>query len=150
MKHMALILMILSFCWQSQAFEPAYGMKHGKSFRKIMKELNLTEEQKTKMNALKEARKEQKAIRLELRELKEHFQEALKANTNEGDLTAMHKQIQALKQKRADLIFSHLLEIRKILTPEQRLKFHELRDKYKKKNRNGAMKRMHNWSPQTI
>lgn len=88
---------------------------------KIFKKLNLTDEQKTKIEALMS--ENQKAIRplrekmfdksVELRRL------WLQANPDKDKITAAQKELRTLRDKKEDKATTLRFEIRKVLTPEQ-------------------------------
>jgi Spy/CpxP family protein refolding chaperone len=88
---------------------------------KIFKKLNLSDEQKTKIEAL--ISENQKAIRplrekmfdksVELRRL------WLQANPDKDKITAAQKELRTLRDKKEDKATTLRFEIRKVLTPEQ-------------------------------
>lgn len=88
---------------------------------KIFKKLNLSDEQKTKIEAL--ISENQKAIRplrekmfdksVELRRL------WLQANPDKDKITAVQKELRILRDKKEDKATTLRFEIRKVLTPEQ-------------------------------
>lgn len=112
---------------------PNVVLAHRGDHRKIMKELNLTDKQKTQMEELRGKKAFAKEDRKKMRELREKFHDALKGKATDAELTTMHNEMQALKAKKAEGHFKHMLEVRKILTAEQRAKFHDLREKNMKK-----------------
>ena len=91
---------------------------------KIFKKLNLSDEQKTKIEAL--ISENQKAIRplrekmfdksVELRRL------WLQANPDKDKITAAQKELRTLRDKKEDKATTLRFEIRKVLTPEQQEK----------------------------
>jgi len=88
---------------------------------KIFKKLNLSDEQKTKVEAL--ISENQKAVRplrekmfdksVELRRL------WLQANPDKDKITAAQKELRTLRDKKEDKATTLRFEIRKVLTPEQ-------------------------------
>jgi Spy/CpxP family protein refolding chaperone len=88
---------------------------------KIFKKLNLTDEQKTKIEALHTAH------RKEIRPLKEKMfdksvelrREWLKVNPDKDKITAAQKELRILRDKLEDKFTALHFEIRKVLTPEQ-------------------------------
>ncbi|HEX7416105.1 MAG TPA: Spy/CpxP family protein refolding chaperone [Smithellaceae bacterium] len=88
---------------------------------KIFKKLNLSDEQKTKVEAL--ISENQKAVRplrekmfdksVELRRL------WLQANPDKDKITAVQKELRTLRDKKEDRATALRFEIRKVLTPEQ-------------------------------
>ncbi|NQY99683.1 MAG: Spy/CpxP family protein refolding chaperone [Bdellovibrionales bacterium] len=108
----------------------AYAQPGGKKgvMRKVLKELNLSDEQKSSLKEMrkankgqmKELRQQKKAARLELKE-------AMGSDASESKLRALHTKLQELRKETATKRFENLLKIRKVLTPKQRKKFVELR-----------------------
>jgi Spy/CpxP family protein refolding chaperone len=96
---------------------------------KIFKKLNLTDEQKTKIEALQTAQQK------ELRPLREKMfdksvelrREWLKANPDKDKITAAQKELRALRDKLEDKSTALRFEIRKVLTPEQNEKLADSR-----------------------
>lgn len=101
-----------------------------------LKEMNLSEEQMKKVSDLRKAKKESlEKSRAEVRNLKKSFQEA-KANENTSN-EELTQRFEALQKARNDLQrerFKGMIEMRSMLTPEQRKKFKELH-KERKENR---------------
>ncbi len=99
-------------------------------FKKVMKQLDLSNEQ---IDKLKEFRKSNKGNNKEIRSQMKNLHEELKtkfiANASDDELKAVHTKIKALKSKMADLKFSKMLGLKSILTEEQRVKFMELKKK---------------------
>jgi Spy/CpxP family protein refolding chaperone len=70
-----------------------------------------------------------KALREQIQAKREEFQnEVQKVDFDEGKLQAINKQISALQEKMGEHRLKGMVEVRKILTPEQFTKFQELKD----------------------
>ena len=97
-------------------------MGEKKSFRdgqKIFQKLNLDQEQRTKVQAVREKYKAQmKSLREQKRAAKEKMK-SLKSSGSDSEITAAHKNLQTAKNQLADLRLQRMLEMKKILTTEQ-------------------------------
>jgi Spy/CpxP family protein refolding chaperone len=127
MKKLTLTLMavVVSLLLTSQVFAwgPGSGPGRGGGYCHDagFEKLNLTAEQKTRIEALQDANyKETKSVRekmfdksVELRRL------WLTANPDKEKITAAQKEIRVLRNDMQDKLTAMRLEIRKILTPEQ-------------------------------
>lgn len=105
-------------------------------------ELNLTEQQQQKMDDLRF--QHQKAMiqkNADLKEAKLEMQNMMqKTEVDEKAVLGKQKQISALKAEIAEARLKHRLEMRKVLTPEQREKMNQMRrdrDKSRKFHRDG-------------
>lgn len=110
----------------------------GGKMMRMMKELDLTEEQRNKIKQLREANKvgDPKIEREEVKKLKTKLKEEMKGNGSKESILSLFDQIQtamnAKKRRRLEMVLS----IREILTPEQREKFQQIRQKRKGKKGN--------------
>lgn len=104
------------------------GMSHGEGrFDKMKSELGLSDEQAQKLKAHKEAQMAQgKALWDEMKTKREALRAELeKEKVDESRVKALNGELKALQNKMADQRIAAVLEVRKILTPEQFKKFHE-------------------------
>ena len=109
--------------------------KHGEEFKK---ELNLSEEQVEKFKALREKKGEMRELKSRFKESKKAFKEAMKdPKISNDDLKVRFDEFMKLRDEVQRKRFSHMLEKRAILTPEQFEKFIELRKKWKGKRGKG-------------
>ena len=107
-----------------------------KDFRKIFDQLNLTSEQKQKLeeNRIK-YNKEANMLREEMRNKKELLREELaKPELDMNKITQIHNDLKAVLLKIEDHLLKRILEVRRILTPEQINKFHKRMGDFRKKN----------------
>ena len=117
----------------------------GKTTRKDkevwMQKLNLTADQKTKIQAIKAKYKPQmETKRQALKKAMEEKRTLMKNSASDDQLRAKHKEIQALRQELGDLALENKLEIRKVLTSEQLKQLNEMSQNRKGKaggNRGG-------------
>ena len=109
---------------------------HKGKWKKIKAELNLSEEQSQKIKAIRKSQKsERKVLRKELQEMREKLETALQGKQTDDELRALFKQVESSKLKKRQLHFETMLQIRNILSEEQRLKFNELRKSNKEKRK---------------
>lgn len=122
--------------------EAREGRGGGHMFKK-MKSLNLTEDQKKKVKEIREKDHEQVAsLRKELKSAMTELREAAKKNASKDDLTRLFNTVQEKKQALAKQRFNKALEIREILTPEQRKKAADMMDEFFKEHK-GRFKKGH-------
>jgi protein CpxP len=96
----------------------------------MMRELNLTSEQKDKIKAEREKSKDAiKALREKTKASREKIREAFKANASAETLRAAKTEMQAAHKAMVDARFEQVLAIREILTPDQRSKFNDWHEK---------------------
>ncbi len=101
-----------------------------KHHRGMMKELNLSEEQRKQMKEIRSANRDQmKSLRTQKKELHEKMQNLLKTNGSDSDLKSLHEKLSQTKAQMGKLRFEQMLAIRKILNEDQRKKFHEMKEK---------------------
>lgn len=100
---------------------------------KLMKELNLSDEQKEQMKALRgDSKNNRKEKRKEIKELKAKLDSLFITDAKDSELIAIHKKIMAIKAEQGESRFEGLLKKRAILTVEQRKKFIELKPKHRR------------------
>jgi len=103
----------------------AYAQEHegGEGMRGIMKELNLSEDQKHKLKELRENKPQRNNLK---DERKEFFSLIFSDSESESSLRAKFEDLQKQKAENAKLRFEQMLKMRAILTSEQRAKFKTL------------------------
>ncbi|MFK8138893.1 MAG: Spy/CpxP family protein refolding chaperone [Bdellovibrionales bacterium] len=124
------ILLALALSSHAEARRGDFDGKGGIN-KKIMKELNLSSEQKTQIKAIKKEEKKDRRGKKEFRkELKKSMHQAI-IDLNENDMRKIHKQLQDMRMAHSNSRFENLIKLLKILTPEQRVEFAELQKKNK-------------------
>lgn len=107
----------------------------------LQKSLNLTDEQMTKILELRKNKKgDFKEERKKFQEEKMTFKTVMKdPNISNEELSKKFESFHALRNEYQKKKFSMMLAMREILTPEQRIKFYEMRKegKGKRGNRRG-------------
>jgi Spy/CpxP family protein refolding chaperone len=91
----------------------------------VFKQLNLTDDQKTQLEANKKQRRDQmKTWAEQMKAQREAMrQELMKKDLDMGKVNAIQSQIKTLEAQMTDNRLNSILEVRKILTPEQFNKF---------------------------
>ncbi len=100
----------------------------GQQMKKIMEQLDLTDEQKTQITELREkCMASQKETQDALKEAHKSFRQAMdNISSTDEDLKKMHASVEELKAKLSTARFEQALQIRAVLTDEQKTKFNEL------------------------
>ncbi len=106
---------------------PSEAKRGRGGFLKIMKELDLTDAQKAELKKLRGKKEDRKNDRKKIRNLRTQLQAAMVANSSDAELLALFKELKEARDTSQTKRFKQMLEIRKILTPEQRVKFQEMR-----------------------
>lgn len=132
-KQLLVVAFVFGFTISSQA---RAGRHKGDFHEKILKQLNLTTEQAAQLKAIKQSEKADiKKMREDKKALHDKMKQALASDSSEEALRKIHNQKMDLRKQIADARFEKMLSVRKILTSEQRKKFHELMEK--KRGRRG-------------
>ncbi len=98
----------------------------------LFQELNLKDTQKEKIRKIHENYQESmKQKREAVKEAKKNLEQAMLSNTDDAALRKYFDSFQNARSEMMKLHFEQALEIRKILTPEQRKKFEEAKKKMK-------------------
>ncbi|MEW6615907.1 MAG: Spy/CpxP family protein refolding chaperone [Thermodesulfobacteriota bacterium] len=129
-----------AFSWPPDGKYPAESKKHREvkeHFNKVFEQLNLTPEQKQKLEENKNKYKEEaNRLREEIHNKKELLREELaKPELDMNKITQIHNDLKTVLLKMEDLRLEGILEVRKILTPEQLNKFNKKMKKFGKEKR---------------
>ncbi len=93
----------------------------------FLQELNLTPQQTQKMQAIRGQYKDQiKQQNQALRQSQQALQGLMAGTASKEQVRSQYRQVAALRQQLAELHFSSILDIREVLTPDQRRKFADL------------------------
>ena len=111
-----------------------HGMKGERGMRgganRLLEQLDLTSEQSEQIEAIQEqSETENQALFEQLQTNHQQMQSLLSSNANSEELRANHQQEQNLRQQLGNNRFETMLEIREVLTPEQRTQMTELMEK---------------------
>jgi len=127
---MSIFLMLATnvFANEEQGFHKEEHRKEWQAKKaQMFEKLGLSEEQKQALKAHKESHHSQmKALGKQIKEKHKAFRQALEnPNVDDSAITAANNEIKALKNSMADHRLNGILEVRKILTPEQFQKFNK-------------------------
>lgn len=106
-----------------------HGRKHGREggLKKLLEQLNLTTEQSQKIETIQEeTRSEKESLRQQLQTKHQELRSLLASDSPSEQLREQHQQLQAIHQQLASNRLETMLQVREILTPEQRTQMAEL------------------------
>lgn len=107
---------------------PENRTRRGNSSReRLIEQLDLTDDQKSKIAAIRQKYQERtKQIRETLRINEQELDTLLANNASDREIRAKHQQISRNRQEMNNLQFDSFLEIRQVLTPTQKTEFAKL------------------------
>lgn len=140
---LALCAMSLALVVPSIHAQGEHGKGHGKGHGKMFKKLNLTDDQKAQIKALRDGFKQQNASAIaEVKALREKMREQMKSKDTEG-AKATREQLKA-KMEALRPAHEQLREkIKAILTPEQRAQAEKMREEHKARKHDRKKDRRH-------
>ncbi len=101
--------------------------------KEAFKELNLTDDQKSKMKELRKASKnEMKVLRQTMKDRREKLAQSMAGKASDDELKKDFASLQEAKAKWESAKFDQRLKMRKVLTEEQRAKFASFMNEKKK------------------
>lgn len=112
-----------------QIAQAKYGSKRGRGrgMDRLYEQLELSDEQSLQIEAIRdESHTENKALYQQLQTNTREMQSLLASNADTEQLQQQLQQLQDLKQQLSDRRFQTMLDIREVLTPEQRAQWGEL------------------------
>ena len=93
----------------------------GGGIKKLTEKLDLTEEQSTQIEAIQEKyRAANEENYQQLKQVRDEMRSLLSSDANPNQLRQQHQEMQSLRQQLGNNRFEAMLEVRDILTPEQR------------------------------
>ena len=93
----------------------------GDGGERFMEKLNLTTDQRNKMTQIRNKYQPQfTSLREQIRNERNTLSQMMRDNQNEDKMRSQHQKIVSLNQQIQNLRFESMLEMRKVLTPEQR------------------------------
>lgn len=96
-------------------------MGRGDRMEKLLQQLDLTSEQSQQIETIQEQfRSENEALLQEMQSNRQQMHSLLTSDTSAEELRQQHQQAQSLHQQLSDNRFETMLQIRDVLTPEQR------------------------------
>ncbi|CCI03851.1 Spy/CpxP family protein refolding chaperone [Microcystis aeruginosa] len=107
------------------------------SRERLIEQLNLTDEQKSKVAAIRQKYQEKtKQLRETLRSNEQELNSLLSNNASDREIRSKHQQVSRNRQEMSNLQFESFLEIRQVLTPAQRTEFSQLMQERRANSRN--------------
>ena len=144
-KYLGITILTLLLAFEANAFGANKRGRHGergKGMAKMLKQLDLTDEQKVKLKDHRESNKDnKKELRSKIKASKEKMKNAFKSNASDSELRNIHNEIKNLKSEMADARFEKMLFIRGVLTKEQRAKLDKMKEKRRENRKNRRAKR---------
>jgi Spy/CpxP family protein refolding chaperone len=111
------------------------GMNNSRE--RLIEQLNLTDDQKSKVAAIRQKYQEKtKKLRETLRSNEQELNSLLSNNASDRDIRSKHQQVSRNRQEISNLQFESFLEIRQVLTPAQRTEFSQLMQERRANSRN--------------
>ena len=94
---------------------------------KLMEEINLSEDQKNQLAAIRDQYKEQiQSLRQQMRSERQKLRDLMAGTASMAEIRVQHQQVAKIGQSLHNLRFESMLEMRQVLTPEQRSQFAQL------------------------
>lgn len=125
---------------ESEIGDSQHGQKQGSNRRqKWLEELQLTEEQKTQIKDLREKHEaEMESYKSEIKSAQDEFKSSIQSNATDEVLREKFQNVQTLKSKIGTLRFEQMLQIRSLLTEEQKAKFKGLQHKMRQRKQHSG------------
>jgi Spy/CpxP family protein refolding chaperone len=83
--------------------------------------LNLTPEQRQRINSIRSQNRDQmRSLVTELRQARQRFSELLSSNASDSEIRQQRQRVESLSQRLRDARFDSMLQVRSVLTPQQR------------------------------
>jgi Spy/CpxP family protein refolding chaperone len=107
-----------------------------------LQQLDLTPEQSEQIRAIhQQSQEDRDTLYQQLKAAKEDMRSLLSSDATAEELREQHQQLQNLQQQASDRRFETMLQIREVLTPEQRNQMAELMQKHR-----GSNETVQNWT----
>lgn len=102
-----------------------------------MDQLNLSEQQKQKLQAIRSQYKDQLSQRKQaVRQATRQLRDLIAGNASVEEIRAQHQQVQGLRQQLEDVSFESMLATREVMTLDQRQQYAQLMEKRRKDSHN--------------
>lgn len=96
-------------------------MDRGNRMEKLLQQLDLTSEQSQQIEAIQEQlSSENEALWQQMEDNRQQMETLLSNNASNEELRQRYQQLQSLRQQLSDNRFENMLQVRDVLTPEQR------------------------------
>ncbi|WP_424097681.1 Spy/CpxP family protein refolding chaperone [Moorena producens] len=109
----------------SQLIPNPEGQQHRKSIKdRLVKQLNLNQVQRQQLNAIKLEYEESIIdLRQEVSQAKQTLSDLMVGTADRETIRTQYQQVQLLNQQLGKLHFESMLQMREVMTPEQRIQF---------------------------
>ncbi|ACK68345.1 protein of unknown function Spy-related [Rippkaea orientalis PCC 8801] len=122
--------------WYSQKPNEG-GRRGGGNPDKLMEQLNLSNSQIQQLNTIRQKyRPQMDEMREKIDKSRQELDKMMQGNSSVTDLRKKHQEVINLDQKLHNLRFESMLEMRAVLTPEQRTQFAQLMQQRRESRRN--------------
>jgi Spy/CpxP family protein refolding chaperone len=129
----------LTITSQTQSLAQATGQPRNRQVRqrgveggKLMEQLNLSDAQKQQMSAIRQKYQGQtQQLQDKIRSERQKLQDMMAGTASEAAIRSQHQQVNQLSQQMHNLRFESMLEMRQVLTPEQRRQFAQLMQQHR-------------------
>lgn len=118
---------------QNPDHRPSEFARKGRGYRmeRLWQQLDLTPEQSEQIETIQQqSQADTEPLRQEFQQAHAQMRSLLAGNANSDELRQQHQQIQTLHQQLGNQRFETMLQVREILTPEQRSSWAELSQKH--------------------
>ena len=144
-KVLSLFLVtVLLFSLAAYGFSGKHDGKHGKSNwlnnNKILEQLKLSDQQKTKIDGIASSHKETlENLRAQIKTAHEKLNESFKnPNSTKDQILAEFNQLEKTRGELRKAEFEMSLEMRDVLSPEQKTLLSEIKEQHKKRHESDA------------
>jgi len=111
----------------AQATPPPSGQRTRGKRGDMLQQLNLTDAQKKQMSAIRQKYKGQmQTLRGDMRSAQDKLAQLMAGSGSDSAIRAQHQKVEGLRDKLSALRFESMLEMRKVMTPEQRTQFQQM------------------------
>lgn len=110
---------------------PRGGLEEGDGPRaeRWEQRLNLTPEQRQKINSIRSQNRDQmRSLMTELRQARQRFSQLLSSNASDAEIRQQRQRVESLSQRLRDARFDSMLQVRSVLTPQQRQELAQMRE----------------------
>lgn len=130
MKKLVVLILLLMLPVMAMAQGPGKGFGHGKGLG-FFKDLDLSQEQRDQLRALKDKRQDMRGSWSELRNEKDELHKLFSdPNIDEAELSKRANEFRERQSEAFAQRLDHMLEVRRIVGPE---KFGQIADKFREK-----------------
>ncbi|MBD2580417.1 Spy/CpxP family protein refolding chaperone [Oscillatoria sp. FACHB-1406] len=105
------------------------GRGDGNPMERMLQQLNLSSEQSSQIQAIfQQSRTENESLHEQMKQARDQMESLMAGNATADQLRQQHSIMQRLHQEMGDRRFETMLQVREILTPQQRARMAELKD----------------------